>query len=173
MTLREKIFKTFVVTIREINTHGGPEEFFRKYPVGGMYYAEGKPLLNENNQEIGTSTTYATLCECRKYAEQYSPNRLLVCADGAKIRGQRNPLHVQNSLGSSHNLEDAYHYGKIIGMQMNDKSIDWVLFPSIDMCFDHAMYLTAISDDPEAIAAIYRQVIRGIQDQGVCATAKH
>ena len=28
MTLREKILKTFVVTIREINTHGGPKEFF-------------------------------------------------------------------------------------------------------------------------------------------------
>lgn len=28
MTLREKILKTFVVTIREINTHGGPEKFF-------------------------------------------------------------------------------------------------------------------------------------------------
>lgn len=35
MTLREEIFKTFVVTIREINTHGGPEEFFAKYPAAG------------------------------------------------------------------------------------------------------------------------------------------
>ena len=31
MTLREKILKTFIVTIREINTHGGPEKFFEKY----------------------------------------------------------------------------------------------------------------------------------------------
>ena len=31
MTLREKILKTFIVTIREINTHGGPKEFFEKY----------------------------------------------------------------------------------------------------------------------------------------------
>ena len=29
--IKGKIFKTFMVTIREINTHGGPEKFFEKY----------------------------------------------------------------------------------------------------------------------------------------------
>ena len=169
MTLREKIFKTFIVTIREINTHGGPEEFFAKYPVGGMYYAEGKRLLDENGMDVGTSLNYDILNECKKY----SKNKLLVCADGASIRGQKNNIYVQQSLGGSHSLEDAYNYGKIIGMQMNDKGIDWVLAPSIDMCFDHTMYLTAISDDPKAVGEIFRSVIRGIQDQGVCATSKH
>ena len=39
MTLREKVLQTFIVTIREINRHGGPQQFFREYPVAGMYYA--------------------------------------------------------------------------------------------------------------------------------------
>ena len=39
MTLKEKILQTFIVTVREINKHGGPKEFFEKYPVGGMYYS--------------------------------------------------------------------------------------------------------------------------------------
>lgn len=169
MTLREKILKTFIVTIRDINTHGGPEEFFEKYPVGGMYFSEGAALLDDDGKEMGTATTFERLNECKKYAK----NKLLVCADGASIRGQSVRLSVQRSLGGSQNTEDAYNWGKIIGMQMNDKGIDWVLAPSIDMCFDHLMYLMAISDDPEVIARIYREVIRGIQDQGVCATAKH
>lgn len=169
MTLREKILKTFIVTIREINTHGGPEKFFEKYPVGGMYYSEGEPLLDENGLEMGTATTFEKLNECKKYSKQ----KLLVCADGCAVRGQTVHIGTQRSLGASSNLEDAYAYGKIIGMQMNDKGVDWVLGPSIDMCFDHLMYLMAISDDPELIGKIYREVIRGIQDQGVCATAKH
>lgn len=173
MELRDQIFKTFVVTIREINTHGGPEEFFKKYPVGGMYFAEGRMLLNDQDEEIGTSLRWETLNRCKEAAEKYSPNRLLVCADGAEIRGQQIHCYAQRSLGASGNLEDAYRWGKIIGMQMNDKGIDWVLGPSIDMCFDHTNYLTAISDDPKLTAEIYREVIRGIQDQGVCATAKH
>ncbi len=169
MTLREKIFKTFIVTIREINTHGGPEKFFEKYPVGGMYYSEGTPLLDENGNEMGTATTFEKLNECKKY----SKNKLLVCADGCSVRDQSIRIYAQRSLGASLNLEDAYEFGKIIGMQMNDKGIDWVLAPSIDMCIDHLMYLMAISDDPETIAKIYREVVKGIQDQGVCATAKH
>lgn len=169
MTLREKILKTFVVTIREINTHGGPKEFFRKYPVGGMYYGEAQTLADENGVEIGTQLDEEKLKECRKYSE----NRLLVCADWAYIKGQKIKIQSQKSLGATGNPDDAYNWGKIQGMQMNDKGIDWLLGPSIDMCFDPMMYLMAISDDPEYIANTYKKTIQGIQDQGVCATAKH
>lgn len=169
MTLREKILKTFIVTIREINLHGGPEKFFDKYPVGGMYFGEGNLLLDNDGKEIGTATTFEKLNQCKKY----SKNKLLVCADCVNMRGQNVKINVQKSLGGSLNLEDAYNYGKIIGMQMNDKGVDWALTPSIDMCFNHLMYLTAIGDDPKTIAKIYRQVVRGIQDQGVCSTVKH
>ncbi|MBQ7332931.1 MAG: hypothetical protein IJW38_01110 [Clostridia bacterium] len=168
MTLREKILKTFIVTIREINTHGGPKEFFEKYPVGGMYYGEYDVLYDENGFEIGTATSFDRLNECKKY----SKNKLLVCADYVSIRGQT-AKSSQASLGASRNPENAYNYGKSIGMQMNDKGVDWVLGPSIDMCFDHLMYLTAISDSPLVTAEIYREVVRGIQEQGVCATVKH
>lgn len=169
MTLREKILKTFIVTIREVNTHGGPEKFFEKYPVGGMYYGEGDVLRDENGIEIGSQLDYDKLNECKKY----SKNRLLVCADGCEIRGQNIHIWAQRSLGASVNLEDAYEWGKIMGMQLNDKGVDWVLQPSIDLCYDPLMYLMAISDDPEITAKVYREVVRGIQDQGVCATVKH
>ena len=168
-SLREKILKTFIVTMREINTHGGPEVFFEKYPVGGMYYSEGKPCLDENGLEMGTATNIDRLNECKKY----SKNKLLVCADGVKITGQKVNLSGLNSLRGSHDLRDAYDLGKTIGMQMNDKGVDWVLGPCIDMSFDHMMYLASISDDPNVTAKIFREVVRGIQDQGVCATAKH
>ena len=169
MTLREKILKTFVVTIREINMHGGPEKFFKEYPVGGMYYSEENRLLDENGLDIGTATSFEVLNECKKH----STKKLLVCADEVIVRGQKFNFSEQKALGGAFNLEDAYNYGKMIGMQMNDKGIDWVLGPSIDMCFDHLMYLTAISDDPVITADIYREVVRGIQDQGVCSTVKH
>jgi len=169
MTLREKILKTFIVTIREINTHGGAKEFFEKYPVGGVYYGEENVLRDENGVEMGTQFDFEKLEELK----QYSKNKLLVCADLARAEGQKFTTFCQRSLGGSKSLEDAYNWGKIQGMQMNSKGIDWVLGPSIDMCFDPLMYLMAISDDPVLTAKIYRQVVRGIQDQGVCATVKH
>ncbi len=170
MTLREKILKTFIVTIREINTHGGPERFFEKYPVGGMYYGEADVLRNEEGLEIGSQLDFEKLKECKKYSKK----KLLVCADACSIPGQKFTAEaIQRSLGASVNLEYAYEYGKMIGMHMNAKGVDWVLGPSIDMCFDPLMYLMAISDDPEIIAKLYREAVRGIQDQGVCATVKH
>ena len=96
MTLREKILKTFIVTIREINTHGGPEKFFEKYPVGGMYYSEAAKLLDENGLEVGTALDFDKLNACKKY----SKNKLLVCADGCAVRGQKVSIGVQRSLGA-------------------------------------------------------------------------
>lgn len=48
-----------MVTIREINTHGGPEKVFEKYPV------------------VGTKLTFEKLNECKKYSKK----KLFVCAD--------------------------------------------------------------------------------------------
>ena len=125
-------------------------------------------LLDENNMEMGTATTFEKLNECKAA----SKNKLLVCADNAAIRGQK-IVSSQRSLGATPCEEDAYNFGKITGMQMNDKGIDWVLGPSIDLYYEHSMPLMAISDDPQVIADTYRQVIKGIQEQGVCATVKH
>ena len=69
MTLREKILKTFIVTIREINTHGGPEEFFEKYPVGGIYYSEGELLLDENATVTSAHSRTVNLPEVTRNAE--------------------------------------------------------------------------------------------------------
>lgn len=169
MTLREKILKTFVVTIREINSHGGPKVFFEKYPAGGIYYGEAPAFRDKYGAYMGSQLDSEALQECKNCSKQ----RLLVCADFVSMRGQTVEAESQRSLGASRNLEDAYNWGKVIAMQMIDKGVDWVLGPSIDMCLDPLMYLMAISDDPKVISSVYREVIRGIQDSGVCATAKH
>lgn len=169
LSLREKILKTFIVTIREVNTHGGPEAFFRQYPVGGMYFNEGNSLRDEIGLEVGTASTLETLNECKAA----SKTRLWIVADSATVQGQKHTWRPTKSVGASRSIEDAYTLGKIIGMQMNDKGIDCVLGPCIDMYMSELMYLGATVDDPDLTAKIYRQMIRGIQDQGVCATAKH
>ena len=168
MTLREKILKTFIVTIREINMHGGSEQFFKKYPVGGMYYYGAKRYIDEEGNDIGTSTTLEMLRKCRAC----SAEKLFICADVADLEGQTVALS-QRSLGAIENEDLAYDYGKIIGMQMVENDIDWVLSPSMDLYLHPAMPLLATGDDPERIARIYTKVIKGIQDQGICATAKH
>ena len=168
MTLREKILKTFVVTIREVNKHGGPEKFFKEYPVGGMYYGEGSVLKDENGTEIGTQFSWETLNECKKY----STKKLLICVDACSVRGQKFTGGAGNLSANPDWEQDAFDVGKANGMQLNDRGVDWLLGPAIDLCFDHTTGW-GMTNDPVKAAKIYRQMIKGLHSQGVCATAKH
>lgn len=168
MTLREKILQTFVVTIREINRFGGPEEFFEKYPVGGMYFGlcESYP---EGFIEDGSGTTREKLERCIAA----SKGKLMVCADGVPMVGQKDRCPVYKSLGSSKNMDDAYELGKLYAMAMNANHVDWMLWPIVDLYYDSAMPLYAVSDDAQLTADITCNIIKGLQDNGICATAKH
>lgn len=168
LSLKEKVMQTFVITIREINKHGGPEEFFKKYKVGGMYYSESKDPDIENRTEMSLRTYPKRLNECKKYSQI----PLFICADSTPLPGQTEKIESR-SLGGTRSEKDAYNYGKLIGMQQNANGMDWVLWPDIDMYFSRFMKMFATSDDPVLTAKLYRQVVRGIQDQGVCATVKH
>ncbi len=166
MTLREKVLQTFIVTIREINRHGGPQQFFREHPVAGMYYAYQPG--SEGTIETGTGTNPQRLAECR--ASSRLP--LLVCADGCRLNGQT-ILASERAPGAIQTEDAAYLYGKILGMQMKGNDIDWVLCPIVDLLYSREMPLFSLSDDPVLTATLSRAIIRGIQDQGICATAKH
>ena len=158
MTLREKILQTFVVTIREVNRFGGPEAFFSKFPVGGIYFSKIDEKDYDGTPENGTLYTKARLDECVKASRV----PLLVCADGVEIPEQEVKIITQSPIGSSKNLEDAYNLGKIFGMQMNANGVDWLLGSIVDFFYDKSMPLFAFSDDAEFTARVSREIIRGI-----------
>ncbi len=168
MTLKEKVLQTFIVTIREINKHGGPKEFFKKYPVGGMYYSKSPDPDIEKKTEMSLLTSLNRLNECKKYSKHH----LLVCVDSAQLIGQAVRVGCR-SVGGTASEEDAYNLGKMMGMQCNSNGVDWILAPAIDMYYNSSMPFFAMSGDVNTTARLYRQIIRGVQDQGVCATAKH
>ncbi len=165
--LKERVLKTFVVTVREINKWGGPEKFFKEFPVGGMYYCESEREIDAHEgKSVYGNLEY--LAECRKY----SSVPLLVCCDYVPLQGQEF-VASERSLGGTQNEADAYNLGKIAGMQCNSNGIDWILQPAIDMYYNSSMPFFALSGNKEVTAKMFRQMVRGIQDQGVCATVKH
>lgn len=186
MTLKEKVLQTFVVTIREVYKHGGPEHFFEKYPVGGIYYnksggpeeffaeyqavddAEIITQRVKDEKQTGTSYPLKILEKCK--AASKLP--LLVCADEALIPGQTEPLSL-GAAAASRNDEDAYDIGKIRGMQMNANGIDWILQPMTDLHYDRISPFGGLTNDPKLNAQTYGKIVEGIQDQGICATVKH
>ncbi len=165
--LKNKVLQTFVVTVREINAHGGPEEFFKKYPVGAMYYAP-----SHENKDFRKATSVKADPEYLAACRANSTVPLLVCCDWAELPGQTVGGSVR-SLGGTGSEEDAYNMGKIMGMQCNAADMDWILQPAIDMYYNSNMPFTAMSGDVETTAKLFAQMVKGIQDQGVCATVKH
>ena len=144
------------------------ERFFKEYPVGGMYYGEESILRDENGTEIGTQFSFETLNECKKH----SPKKLFICADACSVRGETFKDGSGILAANPEWEQDAYDIGKIIGMQFNDRGVDWVLGPAIDLCLDHTT-AWGKTNDPVKTGKIYRRIIQGIHSQGVCATAKH
>ena len=171
LTLREKVYKTFIMKTDHMRSTGTLKEYFEKYPIGGLYFSKGavQGLIEMNEGDSIVRSEFITAC---RKASKYP---LVVCADGANIGDEGLPACQTEALGAADSEELAYRYGKALGMQMNYNDVDWLLGPCIDMplnrCADTVS--SSMSDDPEVTAKIYSQVVKGLQDQNVAATVKH
>lgn len=173
MTLREKVFQTIIAPSRCLKQAGSIEEFFKKYPVGGIYYAKhcGAPDLAAlmESGTAGDEREYILAC---KKASRYP---LIVCADSANIDDDGLDLSCFSALGATRDEDLAYRLGRARGMQMNYNHIDWILGPCIDLNKNriNATISSSMTDDPILNGKIYSAVVRGIQDEHVAATVKH
>ena len=171
LTLREKVYRTIILNVKRMKGEGTLKELFDKYPIGGLYFSKGpvEGLIEAVPGDTGTRQDFVKKC---KKASKYP---LIVCADGANIGNKGIKCCGPAALGATESEELAYDYGKALGMQMNYNGIDWILGPCVDIpIFRLIETINAhMSDDHVFAAKMYRQVVRGIQDQNVAATAKH
>ena len=170
MTLREKIYQTFVTYPYHISKEGSIEKFFKKHPCGGVYFAPGTLADLAKEMESGAIVPTEFVGQCRDAVEY----PLLVCADGARIEGHR-PSAGSPALASVGDMQLAYDAGRAMGMQCNYSGVDVLMGPTIDMALSGAYCddKRQATDDPELNERLYRSIVRGIQDEGVAAMAKH
>lgn len=170
MTLREKVYRTIILNVKRMKGEGTLQELFDKYPVGGLYYSKG-PAEDLIEMVPGDTMTRGDFVKKCKKASRFP---LIICADGASIEDGRRPCGPA-ALGATDSEEYAYNYGKALGMQMNYNEVDMILGPCVDLSIFRCTETisSTMSNDAEYSAKMYRQVIRGIQDQNVGATAKH
>ncbi|MBR5553933.1 MAG: hypothetical protein IKV98_08820 [Clostridia bacterium] len=170
MTLKEKVYQTFITYPYHISKEGTFEKFFEKHPCGGVYFAKHAVHDLAREMESGAIAPKDFVKNCRNA----SKNPLIVCADGCTIDDGCNPVSA-TAVAATRNMEFAYNAGKTIGMQMNYNHVDWVLGPCTDMSLSrtNSSISTTATDDAELNAAMYSAYVRGIQDQGVAATVKH
>ena len=109
-----------------------------------------------------------------------APAPLLVCADlengcGYAIRGLTE-LPMMMGLGAVNDEKLAYAYGLATAKEARMVGINWAFSPVVDLNVNPrnpVVNIRGISDDPDRASPLLRAVVKGMQDGGIAACAKH
>lgn len=165
LSLRDKILQTVVIKVDKDN--------FDPRKVGAAFFFG----------EIITEADEMGLEAARNTLAQYIDNAdipLLITSDfengcGSMLKGLT-PLPYLMSLGAANDEETAYLYGKATALEALSVGANWSLSPVSDLNINPRNPLVnvrGIGDDPELASRILKQVVRGMQENGLAACAKH
>lgn len=164
LSLREKAAQTAVILTAK--------DRFVDQPVGGIFI--GAQVITE--VEDGVSLV-------RQTVERYRRNMKtppLVISDfengcGSMIAGLT-PMPYGMSLGAANSEQLAYDYGKATALEALTAGANATFSPVCDLNKNFRNPLVnvrAISDDPDHAIPLLKQIIRGMQEGGLAACAKH
>ncbi len=176
LTLREKIGQTVIETgeslVKSNRTDAELSAYLEKYPVGGVF--DGGEVIYEGGPsaaEIG-----------RRIARlrRLSPVPLIICGDmesgaGANVVGLTRITHLPG-VGATRSPELAFDFGRATALEARSLGFNWLFTPVADLVQNPFNYIVAdrsISDDPSVALPLLVSAVRGYQNNGIAATAKH
>lgn len=166
LTVREKLGQIMVarLTPDAVRPYGSVTEFIQQLGLGGVHCFGGD-----------AEQTHATISE----AQEASRIRLLVSGDLERGLGQRiaggTEFAGQLALGASGDADLACRMGEAIAVEGRAVGYNWAFGPVVDLCRhpDAPSNIRCFGAEPEMVERLAPQVIRGMQDNGMAATAKH
>lgn len=165
LSLREKILQTVVIKV--------DKEHFVSDQVGGAFF--GGEIITDA-EDVGIEAG-------RSILSQYKENAkipILLTGDfengcGSVWKGLT-ALPYLMSLGAANDAQLAYEYGKATALEATMVGANWSFSPVCDLNINKRNPLVnvrALTDDPELAARLLPQIIRGMQENGLAACAKH
>lgn len=167
----EKIAQLMVVRLSEKTATGfnyfdkKVEELVRQYNIGGVCLFQGGPQLQ--------ATTV-------NHLQAIAKTPILMCIDGEWGLGMRFdsilPLPRQMMLGAMQDGNILYSYGKIVGEQCKRAGIQVNYAPVVDINNNPnnpVINDRSFGEDKYKVAAFGIQYMKGMQDAGTMACAKH
>lgn len=165
LSLREKVLQT--VVLRHTNACPVSEN------VGAVFF--GGEIITEA-EDIGLNEARNTLARYKKNAK-IPP---LITSDFENGCGSMvkclTPLPYLSSLGAANDEKLAYDYGKATALEGRSIGANWSFSPVCDLLTNFRNPLVnvrSMTDDPALAARLLSAVIRGMQDHGLAACAKH
>ncbi|MBC8596418.1 glycoside hydrolase family 3 protein [Qingrenia yutianensis] len=165
MTLLEKILQTVVIKVDKDN--------FVSDKIGAAFFFG----------EIITEADEMGLDAARKTLAEYIDNAdipILITSDfengcGSMLKGLT-PLPYLMSLGAADSEKLAYNYGKATALEARSVGANWSFSPVCDLNINKRNPLVnvrGLTDDVNLAIKLLPQVIKGMQDNGLAACAKH
>ena len=176
LTVRQKIGQTMLMLpdrALELKLGDGSlEKLFDRYPVGGFFM--GWKLFT------GVTMADRLTCMVKTEHEYESASRLPLffqqdCERGMDLPGMA-IFPNEMAVGAANSPVLAHDFGKSIALQARSAGVRWVLTPVADLNlnpFNPIVNIRGISDDPDQAIRLLRQLVHGLQDNGVAATIKH
>lgn len=166
LSLREKVLQTVVLRL-----NNGRESSV-KNAGAAFFFGE---IITEADAG-GLEQAKATL---KSYTDECTIPMLVVsdfengCGD--MLKGLT-PLPYMMGLGAANSEEIAYNYGKATALEARSVGANWTFSPVCDLNLNRRNPLVntrSVSDDPELAVKLLTQVVRGMQENGLAACAKH
>lgn len=165
LSLREKILQTVVIKV--------DKDHFVSEQVGGAFF--GGEIITDA-EDVGLENGRAIL---RRYQEN-AKIPILLTGDfengcGSVWKGLT-ALPYLMSLGAANDEVLAYEYGKATALEATMVGANWSFSPACDLNINKRnplMNVRALTDDPDVAVRLLPQVIRGMQENGLAACAKH
>lgn len=165
LSLQEKILQTVIIRV--------DKDHFVSDQVGAAFFFG--EIITEAD-EMGIDCARNTLA-------QYIDNSkipILITSDfengcGSMLKGLT-PLPYLMSLGATNDEQIAYDYGKATALEARSVGANWSFSPVCDLNINNRNPLVnvrGISDNPNVAIPLLKQVIRGMQENGLAACAKH
>lgn len=186
MTLEEKLGQMIMPDFRMWQEDGTKEpsdlteinsevaEVIDKYDLGGVI------LFAENVKEISQTTTLIHDLQEVAINDKDGNLPLLITLDqegGIVTRlGEGTNLPGNMALGATRSEKSSYDAGYLIGRELNALGANVNFAPVLDTNNNPenpVIGVRSISSNPELVGKLGKNIAKGIQDQGVAATAKH
>lgn len=174
MTLREKIGQTCQALASDVYRRSGGDiaGYLARYPVGSVF--AGKEIIG------GEDPDATAVRRALRHCQECSVIPLSVAGDiesgaGCAIHGMTEFPRLM-SLGAAGSTDLAYEYGKWTALEARRVGFNWTFGPVADLSLNWlnpALGTRCLGDQPDDVIPLLDALIRGYQDHGLAATAKH
>ncbi len=173
LTLDQKLGQLVCDQDRRINRLPDPAAWLRQYPVGAVFV--GAEIIQADCDH--TDAIRRTVTGLRAAA---GPVPILFSGDfehgvGSEVSGLTRFPDLM-ALGATRDPALAYAYGRAIALEARRLGVRWSFAPVADLNVNPANPVTnqrSVGDDPEAALALLKPHVRGMQEHGMAACAKH